>query len=130
MSEADTERTKVPVTHRGKEQVYYARELGYFEFQELEEQLDHMPEKTQADKNRRGLALMKLITVASVETEDGTAVLTQETLRKLHKDVARPLSDAAMKAQGIDMEKIRKEAIEAEASGKPAEDEAADEGNG
>lgn len=132
MSEADTERAKVAVTHRGKEHIYYARELGYFEFQELEEQIDHMPGKTEDEKNKRGLALMKLITVASIESEDGTAALTQEKLRKLHKDLARPLADAAMLAQGIDMEKIRKEAAETEAKkiedGIP--DEAAAEGNG
>src|SRR5687767_12212346 len=114
MSEADTERHKVTVTHKGKTTDYYARELGYFEFQDVEASLDHMPGRTESENNKRGIALMRAVTVASIEREDGTPALTNSTLSKLHKDVAKPLSDAAMLAQGIDMEKIRREAAEAE----------------
>lgn len=131
MSEHDTERQKVSVEHRGKKLEYFARELGYFEFQELEEQISEMPDKTDVQKNKRGLALMKLVTVASIENEDGNPALTMDSLRKLHRDIARPLSDAAMKAQGIDMDKIRKEAMRAKENGEVVLDiEDSPEGNG
>lgn len=132
MSECDTERHKVTVTHKEKTTHYYARELGYFEFQDVEASLDHMPSRTEAEKNRRGMALMRAVTVASIELENGKPALTNEVLSKLHKDVAKPLSDAAMLAQGIDMEKIRREAAEAEAKKVQdgITDEAAAEGNG
>lgn len=110
MEQFDTERHKVTVTHKGKEHTYYARELGYFEFQELDSSLDHMPISTEKEKNNRGLAFMKAVTVASIETEERTPAFDAVSLKRLPKECAEPLSDAAMKAQGIDMEKIRKEA--------------------
>lgn len=132
MSEADTDRRKITVTHKGKATDYYARELGYFEFQDVEAGLDHMPAGTESEKNRRGMALMRAVTVASIERPDGAPAFTSSALSKLHKDVAKPLADAAMLAQGIDMEKIRKEAAEAEANKVEDDvtDEAAAEGNG
>jgi hypothetical protein len=132
MSESDTDRQKITVTHKGKTTDYYARELGYFEYQDIDASLSHMPIKTDAERNRKGLEQMKLITVASIEHENGKQAFTEVSLKKLHRDVARPLSDAAMLAQGIDMEKIRREAVEAELNKTDEDitDEAAVEGNG
>lgn len=129
MSEFDIERHKVTVRHRDKEVTYYARELGYFEFQELEDGLADMPTKTDAEKNRRGLEMMKRVTLASIEDEGGNAVLTEEGLKRLPWTVAKPLSDAAMKAQGIDMEKIREQAKREQEEGREPTEETP-EGNG
>lgn len=116
MAESDTERQRVTVTHKGKEHTYWVRELGYFEFQEVQELLGDMPDKTDKDKSRRGMEMMKAITVACAENEVGEQALDNRSLKKLPREIAEPLTDAAMKAQGIDMEKIRSQADKEEAA--------------
>lgn len=107
----DTERHAVTVTHNGKEVTYYIRELGYYEFQELNQDAARTyPDKK--DSERRGLKVLHETAVASIEDKDGKAVFTLETWRRLPKEPATVLTNAAMKAQGIDLQKVSEEADE------------------
>jgi hypothetical protein len=109
--ELDTERHAVTVTHKGKEVTYYIRELGYYEFQEInQEAVKSYPDKT--DSERRGLQVLHDTAVAAIEDKDGKQVFTVATWKRLPKEPATVLTKAAMKAQGIDLEKPREEAGE------------------
>jgi hypothetical protein len=105
----DTERHAVTVSHNGKEVTYYVRELGYYEFQELNQDAARVyPEKS--DTNRRGLKVMHETAVASIEDKDGNPAFTLSTWKRLPKEPAKILTNAAMKAQGIDLQKAAEEA--------------------
>lgn len=102
----DTERHAVTVTHKGKEVTYYTRELGYYEFQEInQEAVRAYPDKT--DNERRGLKVLHETAVASIEDKEGKRVFSIDTWKRLPKEPATVLTNAAMKAQGIDLEKAR-----------------------
>lgn len=92
----DRERHPVDVTHKGQSYRFYARELGYIHFQELCSAKYPEP---------RGVHILNAVAVASIETEDGKPAFTLQTWRDAPKSVAEPLSQAAMKAQGIEDEK-------------------------
>lgn len=110
--EFDTERHAVTVTHKGKEATYYIRELGYYEFQELNQEATRAyPDKT--DSERRGLKVLHDTAVASIEDKDGNPAFTLVTWKRLPKEPATELTNAAMKAQGIDLQKAREEVAEA-----------------
>jgi hypothetical protein len=107
----DTERHAVTVNHKDKEVTYYVRELGYYEFQELnQEAAKAFPDKS--DSERRGLKVLHETAVASIEDKDGKPVFTLETWRRLPREPATVLTNAAMKAQGIDLQKASEEADE------------------
>lgn len=107
----DTERHAVTVTHKGKDVTYYIRELGYYEFQELnQEAVRAYPDKT--DREQRGLKVLHGTAVASIEDKDGNRVFTLDTWKRLPKEPATVLTNAAMKAQGIDLQKAAEEAEE------------------
>jgi hypothetical protein len=110
-TEFDTERTPVTVTHKGKESTFYARQMGYFEFHELNQSLSSIQ-----DSNKRGVELMKAVAVASLETKDGKPAFTAERITRLPKEIVEPLTNAAMKAQGIDMDRAREQATDEEPS--------------
>lgn len=104
----DTERHAVTVTHKGKDATYYVRELGYYEFQEInQEAVRAYPDKK--DSERRGLKVLHDTAVASIEDKDGNQAFTLATWKRLPKEPASVLTNAAMKAQGIDLEKAREE---------------------
>lgn len=114
----DTERHAVTVKHKDKEVTYYVRELGYYEFQEINQEAARAhPDK--ADNERRGLKVLHDTAVAAIEDKEGNAVFTNVTWRRLPKEPATVLTNAAMKAQGIDLQKAREEADES-ASGEDA----------
>lgn len=83
---------------------FYVRELGYIEFQELKR-------KTQAqiaqgsEKDRSGIELMTATVLACVEEEDGSRSYTDDGLRTEIPAVLMQLGKAALKAQGIDVDK-------------------------
>lgn len=105
----DTERHAVTVAHKGKEVTYYVRELGYYEFQDINhEAVRSYPD--QKDNEQRGLKVLHQIAVASIEDKDGNPVFTMGTWKRLPKEPASVLTNAAMRAQGIDLEKAREEA--------------------
>lgn len=111
----DTERHAVVVKHKDKEVTYYVRELGYYEFQEINQEAARAyPEKQ--DKERRGLKVMHDIAVASIEDKQGNPAFTLITWKRLPKEPANTLTDAAMRAQGIDLERARQAAEAAEDS--------------
>lgn len=114
--EFDTDRQVVTVTHKGKEATYYIRELGYYEFQELNQEAARLfPDKK--DSERRGLKVLHDTAVASIEDKEGKPVFTIATWKRLPKDPATVLTNAAMKAQGIDLQKASEEASKEELSG-------------
>jgi hypothetical protein len=105
----DTERHAVTVKHKGKEVTYYIRELGYYEFQELNrEAAQAYPDSD--DSDRRGLKVLHDTAVAAIEDKAGSRVFTLETWKRLPKEPATVLTNAAMKAQGIDLQKASDEA--------------------
>ena len=107
----DTERHAVTVAHKGKDVTYYIRELGYYEFQEInQEAVRTYPDKK--DNERRGLKVLHDTAVASIEDKEGNAVFTTATWKRLPKEPATILTNAAMKAQGIDLQKASEEADE------------------
>lgn len=100
----DTERHAVTVKHKDKEVTYYVRELGYYEFQEInQEAVRAYPDKK--DSEQRGLKVLHETAVASIESSEGKQVFTMETWKRLPKEPAKVLTNAAMKAQGIDLQK-------------------------
>lgn len=113
--EFDTERHAVTVKHKDKEVTYYIRELGYYEFQELnQEAAKAFPDKT--DSERRGLKVLHDTAVASIEDKDGHPVFTLDSWKRLPREPATVLTNAAMKAQGIDLQKASDEASKEESS--------------
>jgi uncharacterized protein YdgA (DUF945 family) len=107
----DTERHAVTVKHKDKDVTYYIRELGYYEFQELNQEAVRVyPDK--GDSDRRGLKVLHDTAVASIEDKDGKPVFTIDTWKRLPKEPATLLTNAAMKAQGIDLQKASEEADE------------------
>jgi hypothetical protein len=107
----DTERHAVTVNHKDKEVTYYIRELGYYEFQELnQEAAKAFPDKS--DSERRGLKVLHDTAVASIEDKDGKQVFTLNAWKRLPKEPATLLTNAAMKAQGIDLQKASEESAE------------------
>lgn len=112
----DTERQRITLSHKGKTYVYFVRELGYFEFQELRDLVQARAGESERERTARGMALMRAVTAAATELEDGSPAFDERTLKKLPKALAEPLSDAAMKAQGIDMDSIRRSAEAGEAA--------------
>lgn len=108
-NEFDTERTPVTIAYKGKEKTYYARQMGYFEFHELNQSLASIEEK-----NKRGFELIQAVALASLETKDGKPAFTAEQIKRFPKEIAEPLTDAAMKAQGIDLNKAREQATDEE----------------
>lgn len=106
----DTERLVVPVTHKGKTVTYYVRELGYYEFQEVNQ--DVVIEQPNADTERRGLAVLHRTAVATIEDREGNPAFTLQTWKRLPKGPAKVLTNAVMKAQGMDLEEAREEASE------------------
>lgn len=110
-SEFDTERYPVTVSHKGKEITFFARQMGYFEFHEM-----HQSFSSIEDPQKRGIELMMAVSLASLETTDGKPAFTVEKLKRLPKEIVEPLMNAAMKAQGIDMDKSREKATDEETS--------------
>jgi len=105
----DTERHAVTVSHNGKEVTYYVRELGYYEFQELnQDAAKAYPDES--DSNRRGLKVLHDTAVAAIENKEGKPVFTHSTWKRLPKEPATVLTNAAMKAQGIDLQKAAEDA--------------------
>lgn len=77
---------------------YYVRELGYLEFVEI-------TRRTKADdEEERGLEIIKAVMLACVEDAEGNPALDAQSIRRLKRAVFEPLSKAAMKAQGHDMD--------------------------
>lgn len=106
--EFDTERHAVTVKHKDKEVTYYVRELGYYEFQELNQEAARVyPDK--ADSERRGLKVLHDTAIAAIEDKEGNSAFTLATWKRLPKDPATVLTHAAMKAQGIDLLKASEE---------------------
>lgn len=109
----DTERHPVTVAHKGKEVTYYIRELGYYEFQEINQEAAlAYPDKK--DNERRGLKVLHDTAVVAIEDKEGNPVFTTETWKRLPKEPATVLTNAAMKAQGIDLQKAAEAAEEGE----------------
>jgi hypothetical protein len=107
----DTERHAVTVNHKGKEFTYYIRELGYYEFQELNQEAARLyPDKK--DGEHRGLKVLHDTAVAAIEDKEGKPVFTHATWKRLPKEPATVLTHATMKAQGIDLQKAAEEAAE------------------
>lgn len=77
---------------------YYVRELGYLEFVEITRQAKG------DDPESRGLQIIKDVMLACVEDAEGKPALNPESIRRLKRSVFGPLSKAAMKAQGHDMD--------------------------
>jgi hypothetical protein len=114
--EFDTERHAVTVTHKG------IRELGYYEFQELNrEAAQAYPDAK--DSDRRGLKVLHDTAVASIEDKEGKQVFTLSTWKRLPKEPATVLTNAAMKAQGIDLQKASDDAEEAAEAAAQGDDE-------
>lgn len=105
-TEFDTERLVVPVTHNGKTVTYYVRELGYYEFQEINQEaaVEHP-----TDKERRGLAVLHRTAVAAIEDKEGNPAFTALTWKRLKKEPARELTHKVMLAQGIDLQTPRED---------------------
>lgn len=118
----DTERHAVTVTHKGKDFTYYIRELGYYEFQELNREAAQVYPDAK-DSDRRGLKVLHDTAVASIEDKDGKPVFTIDTWKRLPKDPATVLTNAAMKAQGIDLQKAADDAEEAAEAAAQGDDE-------
>lgn len=107
----DTERHAVTVKHKDKEVTYYVRELGYYEFQEINQEAAlTFPEKD--DNERRGLKVLHDTAVAAIEDKDGNPAFTAVTWKRLPKEPAMALTNAAMRAQGFDLQKSSEEAEE------------------
>lgn len=111
----DTERHAVVVKHKDKEVTYYVRELGYYEFQEINQEAA-LAYPDAKDSERRGLKVLHDTAVAAIEDKSGNPAFTLATWKRLPKEPASELTNAAMKAQGIDLQKAREEADEEEAA--------------
>lgn len=99
----DTERTPVDVTYRGDKRSYFIRELGYYEFQEINRKaVADFPD----DKELRGLQILDTVALEAIENEDRTAAFDLAAWRRLPIGPAKQLTHAAMLAQGIDLEKV------------------------
>lgn len=107
----DTERHAVTVKHKDKEVTYYVRELGYYEFQEINQEAA-LAYPSPKDKERRGLKVMYDTAVAAIEDKDGNPAFSLQAWRRLPKAPATELTTAAMKAQGIDLDKADEESSE------------------
>lgn len=105
----DTERHAVTVKIKDKEVTFYVRELGYYEFQELNQEAARTYPDTK-DSERRGLKVLHDTAVAAIEDKEGNPAFTHATWKRLPKEPATELTNAVMKAQGIDLEKAREEA--------------------
>jgi hypothetical protein len=92
-----TERVEVQIS--GK--TYYVRELGYLEFVELSRKAKV------GDVEAVGMEIMRLTMLASVEDIEGKPMFDDTSLRRLKKSIFEPLSKAAMKAQGLDLDEKR-----------------------
>lgn len=105
----DTDRHAVTVEYKGKSVTFYIRELGYYEFQEINQEAARaFP--GEADKDRRGMKVLHDTAVAAIEDKDGNPAFTSQTWKRLPREPAEVLTKAAMKAQGIDLERAQKEA--------------------
>lgn len=93
-------------------QVYCIRELGFLEFGQI-----HRKAKVIEDEESRGMELMRLVMLASVETIDGKAAFDEASIFRLKRSVFEPLSRAALKAQGMDIDKPRESMTAEEAEG-------------
>ena len=83
---------------------YFIRELGYLHLQEIMRK-----SREEADKALAGLALMQAVVLASVEEPDGTLSYTADTWRDEVQHAVVEVGKAAMKAQGIDIDKAKDE---------------------
>jgi hypothetical protein len=99
---------RTPVSIRIGEQAhtFYIRELGYLRFMEMNAKTGG----PDTPRDERGLALMKAVCLAAIEEEDGTLSYTEDDWQNELQEVVRTLSRAAMKAQGVDLEKNRAQA--------------------
>lgn len=105
MSEHDLPRQPVPLGSR----TVYVRELGYYEAEEIHATAGDAEGK----KERRGIAIILALCIASLENEDGTPAFTLPEFKRLGKVDTLKLQDAVLKAQGMDL---------AEGEGKPQGD--------
>jgi hypothetical protein len=101
MSKFFNVRTPVPIRIGDQSHTFYIRELGYLHFMEMNARSG--PEMS---RNDRGLALMKAVCLAAIEEEDGTLSYTEEEWNQELRQVVTTLSKAAMKAQGVDLDKV------------------------
>jgi hypothetical protein len=113
--DADTERHVATVKRDGKDVTYYIRELGYYEFQEINQ--DAALEYP-SNKERRGLSVLHRTAVAAIEDEDGNPVFTPTAWKRLKKEPATELTYKVMLAQGID---LKSEAEEPDQTGQENE---------
>lgn len=107
-----TIRTPVVIEVGGESHTFFLRELGYLHFLEINRSAG-----AGLSKEDRGFAIMEAVALASIEEDDGKPSYTAEEWRNERKEVVAPLSKAAMKAQGIDIEKEIDRLTEAEALG-------------
>ena len=104
----ERERHAVDVSYGGKPYRFYARELGYAHFRELSMGRYEEP---------RWVRVMEAVTVAAIEGEDGKPAFTAETWRDVPRSVAEPLTKAAWRAQGVDVDKEPEAGAETEGNG-------------
>ena len=114
-------RHSVPITYGGVSHLYFAREMGYEEFNELKEKV--LAAETNGEKERKGFALMKATVLACIEEEDGTpSYQSEEEYRVELKPIILELGKAAMKAQGYVFDRTEEDTSETE---RPTEEEIA-----
>jgi hypothetical protein len=106
MSKFFNVRTAVPITVGDQTHTFYIRELGYLRFMEMNSSIG-----SDLERSDRGLALMNAVCLAAIEEEDGSLSYTEDTWRDELKEVVRTLSTAAMKAQGVDLQKVPDEEL-------------------
>jgi hypothetical protein len=95
MSEHDLPRQPVKLGSR----TVYVRELGYYEAEEIHSTAG----ESEKNANRRGIAIILAMCVASLENKDGTPAFTLAEFKRLGKADTLKLQDAVLKAQGMDL---------------------------
>jgi hypothetical protein len=101
--------------------VFFARELGFLEFDELRTIIkSKMPD---APRNVFGRALLQAVVLASIEEQDGTLSYTEKDWVREIESVAAIVGKNAMKAQGYDVD--AKQPAEPEVESEQSEEDAA-----
>jgi hypothetical protein len=108
-------RHPLTVTIGDQSHEYFIRELGYLHLQELIRTV----KSDRSDTERSGLALMQAIVLASVEESDGSLSYQAEDWRNELERAVLEIGKAAMKVNGLDIDKAKEnaEVTEAEVEG-------------
>lgn len=108
----DTVREPITINARGKSHTFFIREIGYLRLMEI-----LTATGIGKDAKERGVAIMEEIAMSCIEDKDGKPAYSREDWKDEIKEVFEQLSNAAMKAQGVDVESKAKPMTEEESEG-------------